>query len=133
MHHLKQRLRQLVQKTNRPLKPWCLLRHQRTRIIQQEYVMTASSNAVRPIDDQPNLNGVPPDFPTCVIDSFEARHRLLIESERISQQSERDWQVQGSAIGRGRSVGVTDPLEEGIHWLISAAVLACLALGILGL
>jgi hypothetical protein len=133
MHRLKQRFRQLVQKTSRPLKPWCLLRHQRTRIIQQEYVMTASSNAVRPIDDQPNLNGVPPDFPTCVIDSFEARRRLLTESERISQQSERDWQVQGPAIGRGRSVGVANSLEEGIHWLISAAVLACSVLGILGL
>lgn len=95
--------------------------------------MTASSNVVRPIDDQPNLNGVRPDFRTSVIDSFEARHRLLTESETISQQSERDWQVQGPAIGRGRSVGVADPLEEGIDWLISAAVLACLALGILGL
>ena len=83
--------------------------------------------------DQPNLNGVPPDFPTCVIACFEARHRLLTESERISQPSERDWQVQGPAIGRARSLGVADPLEEGMHWLISAAVLACLALGILGL
>ena len=95
--------------------------------------MTATSNTVRPIDDQPNLNGVPPDFPTCVIDCFEARNRLLTESERISQPSERDWQVQGPAIGRARSLGVADPLEEGMHWLISAAVLACLALGILGL
>jgi hypothetical protein len=95
--------------------------------------MTASSNAVRPIDDQPNLSRVPPDFPTGVIDTFEARHRLLTESERISQPSGRDWQVQGPAIGRGRSARAADALEEGLHWLIWAAVLASLALVILGL
>ena len=95
--------------------------------------MTASSNAVRSVEHQPNLNEVPPNSAAYVVDFFEARHRLLTESERISQQSERDWQVQGPAIGRGRSVGVANSLEEGIHWLISAAVLACLALGILGL
>jgi hypothetical protein len=95
--------------------------------------MTASSNAVRPMDDQLNLSQVPPDFPTCVIDSFEARHRLLTESERISQQSERDRQVQEPAIGRWRSVGAADALEEGLHWLIWAAVLACLVIVILGL
>ena len=95
--------------------------------------MTASSNAVRPIDDQPNLGQVPTDFPTCVIDSFEARHRLLTESEKISQPSERDRQVQEPAIGGVRSVGAADALEEGLHWLIWAAVLACLAIVILGL
>jgi hypothetical protein len=93
--------------------------------------MTASSNGVEPIDNQPKLCGVPPDFQTCVIDSFEACHRLVTESERISQQSERDWQVQGPAIDRGALIGVAGALEEGFHWLISAAVLACLALGIL--
>lgn len=95
--------------------------------------MTASSNAVRPMDDQPNLSRVPPDFPTCVIDSFGARHRLITESERTSESSERDRQVQGLVIGRERSVGPADALEEGLHWLISAAVLACLALVIFGL
>jgi hypothetical protein len=94
--------------------------------------MTASSNAAQPMDDQPNLSRVTSDFPTCVIDSFEVRHRLLTESGRISQPSGRDWQVQGPAIGRGRSVGAA-AIEEGLRWLISAAVLASLAFAILGL
>jgi hypothetical protein len=101
----------------------------RTRIIQQEYAMNAGSHAARPIDKQPNISGVPLDFPTCAPDSFEGRHRLLTEFERIKQPSERDHPV----IGRWRSVGAADGLEEGLHWLISAAVLACLALVIFGL
>jgi hypothetical protein len=62
-----------------------------------------------------------------------AGHRLLAESERIAQESERDRQIQEPAIRRGRSVGVADAFEEGFYWLISAAVLACFVLGILGL
>ena len=89
--------------------------------------MTASPNAVRPTDNQPNLNELSPTSPACVIEFFEARHRLLTDSERIAQENEIDRQVQ--AIRRGRSVGLLDALEEGFYWLISAAVLAYLALG----
>jgi hypothetical protein len=45
--------------------------------------MIASSNAVRFVEHQPNLNEAPPNSAAYVVDSFEARHRLLAESERI--------------------------------------------------
>jgi hypothetical protein len=95
--------------------------------------MIACSDAVRPVDHQPNLNELSPTSPACVIEFFEARHRLLSDSERIAQDSEIDRQIRASAIRRERSVGVSDALEEGCYWLISAAVLGFFALGILGL
>jgi hypothetical protein len=97
------------------------------------YAMTASSNAVGPIDHQPNLNERPPASPACVIDFFEARHRLLAESEGIAQEFEIKQEVPETAVRRERSAGLFDALEQAFYWLISAAVLACLALGILGL
>jgi hypothetical protein len=131
--HLKQRLRQLVQKTDAAQVLVFVASHQRARIIQQEYVMNARSHTARPIDNQPNISRVPLDFPTFAQDSFEGCHWLLTESERINQPSEGDRQVQEPAIRRWRSVGAADGLEEGLHWLISAAVLACLGLVIFGL
>jgi hypothetical protein len=62
-----------------------------------------------------------------------ARHRLLTESERIAQESAIDRQIQEPAIRRERSVGLVDALEEAFYWLILAAALAYLALGIFGL
>ena len=53
---------------------------------------------------------------------------LTRDSGRIAQENEIDRQVQ--AIRRGGSVGLLDAFEEGFYWLISAAVLAYLALGI---
>jgi hypothetical protein len=95
--------------------------------------MTASPNALRPIDHQWNLNELSPTSPTCVIEFFEARHRLLTDSERTAQESQINQLVQEHPIRRERFVGVPDALEEGCYWLISAAVLASLALGIFGL
>jgi hypothetical protein len=95
--------------------------------------MAASSNAVRSVEHQPNLNEVPPNSAAYVIDFFEARHRLLTESERIAQESAIDRQIQEPAIRRERSVGLVDALEEAFYWLILAATLAYLALGIFGL
>jgi hypothetical protein len=95
--------------------------------------MTASPNAVRPIEHQPNLNELLPTSSACVIEFFEARHRLLTDSESIAEEREIDQSVREPAIRRGPSVGVPDTLEEGCYWLISAAVFASLALGILGL
>ncbi len=78
--------------------------------------MTASSNAVRSVEHQPNLNEVPPNSAAYVIDFFEARHRLLTESERIAQESAIDRQIQKPAIRRERSVGLVDALEEAFYW-----------------
>ena len=94
--------------------------------------MTAGSDAVRSVDQGPNLNEVPPNSAVYAIDFFEARHRLT-ESERIAQERETYRQIQESAIRRERSGGLVDTLEEAFYWLISAAALVYLALGIFGL
>jgi hypothetical protein len=96
-------------------------------------VITAHSNVVRSVDHHPNLKKVPLNSAAYGIDFFEARHRLLIESERIAHDREMDRQIQESAIRRKRSVGLFDALEEAFNWLISAAALVYLALGIFGL
>jgi hypothetical protein len=83
--------------------------------------MATSSNAVRSVEHQPNLNEVPPNSAAYVIDFFEARHRFLTESERIAQESEIDQQIQEPAIRRERSVGLVDALEEAFYRLILAA------------
>jgi hypothetical protein len=70
--------------------------------------MTASSNSVRSIKHQPNLNELSPNFPACVIEFFEARQRLLTDSKRIAHETEIDRLVHESAIRRGRYVGVPD-------------------------
>ena len=95
--------------------------------------MTASPNALRPVGHQLNLNEVSPTSPGCVIEFFEARHRLLTDSERTAQESQINQLLREPAIRRERFVGVPDALEEGCYWLISAAALASLALGIFGL
>jgi hypothetical protein len=95
--------------------------------------MTASSNSVRSINHQPNLNELSPTSPACVIEFFEARQRLLTDSKRIAQETEIDRPVHESAIHRGRYVGVADTVEEALYWLIFAVVFASLALGIFGL
>jgi hypothetical protein len=94
--------------------------------------VTARCNAVRSVDQQPNLNEVPSDSAAYAIDFFEARHRLT-ESERIAQEREMGRQIQESAIRRERSGGLVDALEEAFYWLISAAALVYLALWIFGL
>src|SRR5260370_32011965 len=95
--------------------------------------MTARSNALRSVEHQPNLDEVPPTSAAYVIDFFEARHRLLTESERIAQESAIDRQIQKPAIRRERSVGLVDALEEAFYWLILAAAVAYFAFGIFGL
>jgi hypothetical protein len=93
-------------------------------------VMTAHSNVERSVDHQPNLKKVPPNSAAYVIDFFEARHRLLTESERIAHERKMDLQIQESAIRPKCSVGLVDALEEAFNWLILAAALVYLALGI---
>jgi hypothetical protein len=95
--------------------------------------MTASPNSVRPIEHQPNLNELLPTSSACVIEFFEARYRLLTDSEIVAKEREIEQPLRAPAIRRGHSVGVPDTLEEGCYWLISAAAVASLALGILGL
>ena len=73
------------------------------------YVMTARSDVVRSVDHQPNLNEGPPNSAAYFIDFFEARHRLLTESERIAHEREMDRQIQESDRQLGRR---TRPLGQ---------------------
>ena len=82
---------------------------------------------------QSNLTEVSRTSPARVIDFFEARHRLLTDSERVAQKSETDRQIKQPAIRRDRSVDLPDAFEQGFYWLIWAVALAGLALGIFSL
>jgi hypothetical protein len=93
--------------------------------------MASNSNASS-VGNESNSNEIPPTSPTCLIDFFEARRRLLTESERIAQESEIDRQIRELAIRRERSLGVANAFEQGLNCLIYAVVLAYLALGIFG-
>jgi hypothetical protein len=97
------------------------------------YVMTTSSNAVRSVEHQPHVNEVPRNSAAYAIDFFEARHRLLTESERIAQESEVDREIRKPAIRRERFVSLVNALQEAFCWLILAAPLAYLAPGNFGL
>jgi hypothetical protein len=93
--------------------------------------MASNSNASS-VGNESNSNEIPPTSPTCLIDFFEARRRLLTESERIAQEGEIDRQIRELAIRRERSLGVANAFEQGLNCLIYAVVLAYLALGIFG-
>jgi hypothetical protein len=95
--------------------------------------MTASSTATSSVGHQATLNHVPPTSPVYFIDFFEARDRVLTETEGTVQQSEIERQIKRPAILRDRFAGLVDVLEHGFYWLIWAGVLACLAFGIFGL
>ena len=95
--------------------------------------MTAGANALQSGGRQLNFNEVPPNSAAYVIDFFEARHGLLSESERIAQEKETHRQIQESAIRRERAFGLIDALEEGFYWLIAAAAVVYLSVGIFGL
>jgi hypothetical protein len=95
--------------------------------------MTASSNPIPSVGHLSNLNEVPLAPPARGIDFFEARHRLLTESERIIQKSETGRQMQAPVIRRDRFVDLADAFEQGFYWLIWTVVLACLVLGVFGL
>jgi hypothetical protein len=92
--------------------------------------MTASSCGIRSVGPHSNFNEAPLASSPSIIDFFEARHRLLTESESIAQKSEMDRQISPPAVRRERSVDRVDAFEQGYYWLIWAAVLAGLVLGI---
>ena len=69
----------------------------------------------------------------CVIDFFEARDRLSAQLERTAKESAFASTIRRTTIRRKRAADPGDTLEESLYWLISAATLAYLVLGILGL
>jgi hypothetical protein len=60
---------------------------------------------------------------------FEARRRLLTESQRTAENSGMDREVQEAASHRKRLLNLAEAFEKGGYWLIWAAVLTALALG----
>jgi hypothetical protein len=103
--------------------------------------MTASSRSTSSVGDRPiltvppiSLTAVPPISPTCVIDFFEARRRALTESQRTAENGGIDREVQEPATSRRkRSLNLAETLQQESYWLIWAAVLTALALGMFGL
>jgi hypothetical protein len=82
------------------------------------------------VGHESKLREVPPDFPRSVMDFFESRQRLLRKSQGIAQESGIDRPGRGPVIRQELSDGLVDALEGASYWLIWAAVLAGLALGI---
>ena len=95
--------------------------------------MTVSAKVIRSVSNHPNLSESLPASPARVIDFVEARHRLLAESEEIAKECETYPEVEEIAIRRERSAELVDALEEAFYWLIFAAMVVYLALGIFGL
>jgi hypothetical protein len=95
--------------------------------------MTSSSRPLPSVHHRSSLIEVPPTSPGYVIDFFEAPHRLLTESERTTQKSGMDRQIQEPASRRERFLDLAYAFEQGCYWLIWAAVLLGLALGMFGL
>jgi hypothetical protein len=60
---------------------------------------------------------------------FEARRRLLTESQRTAENTGMDREVQEVASRRKRSLNLAEAFDQGGYWLIWAAVLTALALG----
>jgi hypothetical protein len=94
--------------------------------------MSDSSRSAPSAGDRPIIEA-PPISPTYVIDFFEARRRLLTESQRTAKNSGTDQEIQEPACRRKRSVDLAEIFEEGSYWLIWAAVLTALALGMFDL
>jgi hypothetical protein len=96
-------------------------------------VMTTNSDAIRTINHQTNLNGVPSAARSSVIDFVEARDRLSAEFLETAERCAAARKISDGAARRRRSIELTNRVEQSLYWLLSAAVLAYLALKIAGL
>ena len=94
-----------------------------------DYNVMSDSSRFTPSAGHRPIREVPPISPTYVIDFFEARRRLLTESQRTAESNGTDQEIQGPACCRKRSLDLAQIFEEGSYWLIWAAVLTALALG----
>ena len=95
--------------------------------------MIASSRPIPLVGHRPISIEVRPNSPAYVIDFFEARRRLLTESERSAQNRGMDLRVQEPVSRRERFLGLAEAFEQGGYWLIWVAVLTGLAFGMFGL
>jgi hypothetical protein len=68
-----------------------------------------------------------------VIDFIQAHKRLIAQSERSSEESVIEQEVRKAAIQRRQLLASGFLFEDAAYWLISAAVLAYLAIEILSI
>ena len=94
--------------------------------------MSDSSRSAPSAGGRPIIE-VPPISPTYVIDFFEARRRLLTEPQRTAENSGMDREIHEPASRRKVSLDLAAIFEEASYWLIWAAVLTVLALGMVDL
>jgi len=78
------------------------------------------------------LSAAPTASLACVIDFFEARDRLSAEFAETRKGFDIKRKVRKVGVHRILSVGRIDRLEESLYWLLSAATLGYLVLGIIG-
>jgi hypothetical protein len=95
--------------------------------------MTVTSRPAQSTNHRGELNEPPAASSLCVIDFAAARDRLLPETDESIIQFEIKQELRRVAAQRKSSAELFDPVEDCLYWLISAAALVSLLLGILGL
>ena len=98
---------------------------------QRELQVASGDPAAPGIDDATILLEVTGAPSARVIDFFEARDRLRAEFEVSSKELQVNWRARKVA-NRLPSVERVDRLEESIYWLLAAATLVYLFLGVTG-
>jgi len=83
-----------------------------------DYIVMTDSYRSAPSAGDRSIREVPPISPTYVIDFFEARRRLLTESQRTADNSGMDREVQEAASHRKRSLNLAEAFKKGGYWLI---------------
>jgi hypothetical protein len=100
-----------------------------TKFTERELQVASGDPAAPGIDDGTTLLKVTGGPSACVINFFEARDRLQAGLGESSKEFEINRNASKVA-NRLPSVGRGDRLEESIYWLLSAATLVYLFLGI---
>jgi hypothetical protein len=99
---------------------------------QRELPAEPAARSAPGIDEAAALSTVIRAPSVCVIDFFEAHHRLPAGFEVSSKELEIKRKAGNVAARRIPSIGRIDRLEESLYWLLSAATLIYLLLGIIG-
>ncbi len=101
------------------------------KFLQQELPATPAPRSAPGIDEAATLLTVIRAPSACAIDFFEARNSLTTGFEEGSKEFEKR-KASKVAARRTPSLGRIDRLEESLYWLLSAATLVYLFLGLIG-
>jgi hypothetical protein len=99
---------------------------------QRELPAEPAARSAPGIDEAAALSTVIRAPSVCVIDFFEAHHRLPAGFEVSSKELEMKRKAGNVAARRIPSIGRIDRLEESLYWLLSAPTLVYLILAIIG-